>query len=89
MSTVPTRFRASHAAERLVHRHLVVLALPEPLAGEGGVASRELGEFEAKTWINAIVQAIRAVKADKESIRLQNEFLERSKHPLDPALAPE
>ena len=42
-----------------------------------------LGEFEAKTWINAIVQSIRAVKADKESLRLQNEFYERSKHPLD------
>ena len=47
------------------------------------VASRELGEFEAKTWINAIVQAIRAVKADQESLRLQNEFYERSKQPLN------
>src|SRR5205814_2904867 len=51
--------------------------------GEGAVASRELGEFEAKTWINGIVQAIRAVKADQESLRLQNEFYERSRHPLD------
>jgi creatinine amidohydrolase len=60
---------------------------PNHYAGEGGVASRELGEFEAKTWINAIVQSIRAVKADQESLRLQNEFYERSKHPLDtPAL---
>ena len=56
---------------------------PNHYAGEGGVASRELGEFEVKTWINAIVQSIRAVKADKESVRLQNEFYERSKHPLD------
>ena len=43
----------------------------------------ELGEFEARTWINGIVQAIRAVKADRESLRLQNEFYERSTHPLD------
>src|SRR5256885_9314399 len=56
---------------------------PNHYAGEGAAASRELGEFEAKTWINGIVQAIRAVKADQESLRLQNEFYERSKHPLD------
>jgi creatinine amidohydrolase len=56
---------------------------PNHYAGEGAVASRELGDFEAKTWINTIVQAIRAVKADSESLRLQNEFYERSKHPLD------
>ena len=56
---------------------------PNHYAGEGGVASRELGEFAAKTWINAIVTAIRAVKSDQESLRLQNEFSERSKHPLD------
>jgi creatinine amidohydrolase len=56
---------------------------PNHYAGEGAVASRELGEFAAKTWINAIVQSIRAVKADQESLRLQNEFFERSKHPLN------
>ena len=56
---------------------------PNHYAGEGGVASRELGDFETKTWISAIVQSIRAVKADQESQRLQNEFSERSKHPLD------
>jgi creatinine amidohydrolase len=56
---------------------------PNHYAGEGAVASRELGEFETKTWINEIVQSIRAVKADKESLRLQNEFFEKSKRPLD------
>src|SRR3954468_8919562 len=56
---------------------------PNHYAGEGAVASRELGEFEAKTWISTIVQAIRAVKADSESLRLQNEFYERSKKPLE------
>ena len=55
---------------------------PNHYAGEGAVASRELGDFEAKTWINGVVQAIRAVKADSESLRLQNEFSERSKDPL-------
>jgi creatinine amidohydrolase len=56
---------------------------PNHYAGEGAVASRELGEFEAKTWINGIVAAIRGVKADSESLRLQNEFFERSKRPLE------
>ena len=56
---------------------------PNHYAGEGAVASRELGAFEAKTWIDAIVQTIRAVKADQESLRLQNEFYERSTHPLN------
>jgi creatinine amidohydrolase len=56
---------------------------PNHYAGEGAAASRELGEFEARTWIDGIVRAIRAVKADQESLRLQNEFFERSRHPLD------
>ena len=56
---------------------------PNHYAGEGAAASRELGAYEAKTWVTAVVQAIRAVKADQESLRLQNEFYERSRHPLD------
>ena len=56
---------------------------PNHYAGDGSVASRELGEFEAKTWINGIVTAIRAEKADSESLRLQNQFFEQSKHPLE------
>ena len=56
---------------------------PNHYAGEGAAASRELGQYEARSWINGIVLAIRAVKADQESLRLQNEFYERSRHPLD------
>lgn len=55
---------------------------PNHYAGEGAVASRELGEFAARNWITGVVQAIRAVKADSESLRLQNEFYERSRKPL-------
>ena len=61
---------------------------PNHYAGQGEVASRELGEFETKNWIDAIVKSIRAVKADQESQRLQNEFYERSKHPLDTPVQP-
>lgn len=56
---------------------------PNHYAGDGAAASRELGDFESKTWIAAIVQSIRAVKADDTSLRLQREFFERSSHPLD------
>ena len=55
---------------------------PNHYAGDGAVASRELGEFGATTWINAIVQSIRAVKADQTSLRLQTEFYGRSRNPL-------
>ena len=34
-------------------------------------------------WIDAIVTAVRAVKADQTSLQLQNEFFEKSKHPLN------
>jgi creatinine amidohydrolase len=34
-------------------------------------------------WVNAIVDAIKAVKADQESLRLQNEFFQKAQHPLD------
>ena len=61
---------------------------PNHYAGQGEVASRELGEFETKNWIDAIVKSIRAVKADQASLRLQNEFYERSKHPLDTPVQP-
>jgi len=36
-------------------------------------------------WIGSLAQVIKAVKADDESLKLQNEFYEKSKHPLDTA----
>lgn len=56
---------------------------PNHYAGDGAAASRALGEIEVKGAIDHLVQAIRAVKADEESLRLQREFYERSTHPLD------
>jgi creatinine amidohydrolase len=56
---------------------------PNHYSGEGALASKELGEFAMKSWIDAIVAATRAVKVDDESLKLQNEFYEKSKHPLD------
>jgi creatinine amidohydrolase len=56
---------------------------PNHYSGEGAVATRELGEYQMKAWTDAIVNTIRAVKADRESLRLQNEFYEKIKHPLE------
>lgn len=56
---------------------------PNHYSGEGSVATRELGEWNMSHWISAVVESIRAVKADTQSLTLQNEFFEKSKHPLD------
>jgi creatinine amidohydrolase len=56
---------------------------PNHYSGDGSVAAKELGEFQMKWWIDSVVKAIRAVKADDVSLKLQNEFYEKSTHPLD------
>jgi creatinine amidohydrolase len=56
---------------------------PNHYSGDGSVATRELGEWNMKGWIDAIVVSIRAVKADDASLKIQNEFYEKAKHPLD------
>jgi len=56
---------------------------PNHYAGDATTASKELGEADMKKWVETIAEAIRAVKADGESLNLQNEFYEKSKHPLD------
>ena len=47
---------------------------PDHYSGDGSLATKELGEFKMNGWQNAIVTAIRAVKGDQTSLRLQNEF---------------
>jgi creatinine amidohydrolase len=56
---------------------------PNHYSGDGSAATREFGEYKMKAWIDAIVKAERAVKADQESLKIQNEFFEKAKHPLD------
>jgi len=56
---------------------------PNHYSGDAALATKELGTFEMNAWIGAMDEAIRAVKADDESLKLQNEFYEKSKHPLD------
>jgi len=56
---------------------------PDHYSGDGSLASKELGEADMKSWIETIEEAIRAVKTDENSLKLQNEFYEKSHHPLD------
>ncbi len=56
---------------------------PDHYSGDGSLASKELGEADMKSWIETIEEAIRAVRADENSLKLQNEFYEKSHHPLD------
>lgn len=56
---------------------------PEHYAGEGAAATKELGEFDMKQWANGVAATIRAVKGDQNSLRLQTEFFEKARRPLD------
>jgi creatinine amidohydrolase len=56
---------------------------PEHYSGDGSAATRELGQFKMQNWIDSLVKAIRAIKADQASLAIQNEFYEKAKHPLD------
>ena len=50
---------------------------PNHYAGEGAAASRELGEVLTEARVQALVRALRTVKEDRESLRLQREFFDR------------
>jgi creatinine amidohydrolase len=56
---------------------------PNHYSGEGAAATRELGQYKMDNWIKAIVESIKAAKADQSSLQLQNEFFEKAKHPLE------
>lgn len=56
---------------------------PEHYAGDATGANRTLGEFDMKAWSDDIANVIRAVKADHVSLRLQNEFFEKARKPLE------
>jgi len=56
---------------------------PEHYAGVGSAGNQQLGEFDQKGWSRQIVEAIKAIKADQEGLKLQNEFFEKTQHPLD------
>ncbi len=56
---------------------------PNHYAGDAAAANKELGQFDVNTWTTRVANVIRAVKADQATPRLQNEYYEKAKHPLD------
>jgi creatinine amidohydrolase len=56
---------------------------PNHYAGDGGPATKELGDFDMKAWATGLANAIRAIKADQVTPRLQEEFFQQSKQPLN------
>jgi creatinine amidohydrolase len=55
---------------------------PDHYAGDGSLATQELGDFDMKAWTANIAAAIRAVKSDDVSPRLQREFFDKAGQPL-------
>ena len=56
---------------------------PNHYSGDGSKATLALGEYDMKAWVADLESAIRAVKADDESLKLQNQFYDEAEHPLD------
>jgi creatinine amidohydrolase len=56
---------------------------PNHYSGDATTATKEQGEADVQSWINTVVRALKAIKADDESLKLQKQFFEQSAHPLD------
>lgn len=56
---------------------------PDHYAGDGSAANTALGEFDMNAWADSIANAIRSIKADRVSPRLQDEFYQKSRQPLN------
>ena len=52
-------------------------SFPNHYAGEGGKATTEFGKFITDHEIASFIKALKEVKADTETIKLQNEFYDR------------
>jgi creatinine amidohydrolase len=56
---------------------------PNHYSGDGSRATKEQGEEDLQAWITTLVRAIRAVKADEESLKLQYEFYGKTRKPVE------
>ncbi len=56
---------------------------PDHYAGQGAAANQQLGAFDQKEWSRQIAEALKAIKADQESLKLQNQFFEDAQHPVE------
>jgi creatinine amidohydrolase len=52
---------------------------PNHYAGEGAKATRELGQLVTEHYIDGLVTALKAIKADTKTLELQKEFFDRVK----------
>jgi creatinine amidohydrolase len=55
---------------------------PNHYAGDASAANKELGAFDQTEWSRQIAEAIKAIKADDVSLKLQNQFFEDTLHPV-------
>jgi creatinine amidohydrolase len=58
-------------------------SFPNHYQGDAAGATAARGQASMKARADGIANAIRAMKADQVSLRLQKEFFESAKHPLD------
>jgi creatinine amidohydrolase len=56
---------------------------PNHYSGDGKYASVELGELFLESRAKGLANLIRAIKADEDALRLQNEFFRESERPLE------
>jgi creatinine amidohydrolase len=56
---------------------------PDHFSGDPAASNKELGAFDMNTWSEQIAAAVKAIKADDASLKIQNEYFEKIKHPLD------
>ncbi len=56
---------------------------PNHFSGNPVAANKELGAFDMNTWAEEIAAAVKAIKADDASLKLQNEYFEKIKKPLE------
>lgn len=56
---------------------------PNHYAGNGALATKALGEFDVKSEVQGTVKVLQAIKADNESLKLQEQFYRQAEHPLD------
>ena len=51
---------------------------PDHSSGVGSAGGKKWGEFDQKTCSSQIAEAVKAIKADQESLKLQNEFFRKT-----------
>lgn len=56
---------------------------PDHYAGDGSAATHELGEYQMKWWVDSVSRILAAIKADDITPKLQQEFFEKTTHPID------